>query len=203
MLYLYDNAIVNDLNKSFNPKNVPDPAVRVIDPEAAIGVVAQLQNDEIRCPIVVLNRNPATPVDTDRTNFAMMHQGTPAVFDKEGNQVFLEKVIPIKLGYTLTVLTTNTADMDEITRELMFKYLTQYFLTIEAPYEAKRLIRFGIAIRPNTEFERRSGVVEYLNQGQLYQTIIPLDCEGCVLLHYTHRHIMQVRMSDDVKITTK
>ena len=71
----------------------------------------------------------------------------------------------------------------------MFKYLNMYFLTIDLPYEAKRKIRFGIRIDRGGEIQRESGSYEYIQGGKLYQTIIPLVCEGAVMVSYTPAHL--------------
>ena len=31
LIYLYDKSIADDLRKSFNPENMPDPYVKVVD----------------------------------------------------------------------------------------------------------------------------------------------------------------------------
>lgn len=185
MLYLYDECITKDLIKSFNPESVENPVVKVIDPESVIGLAAQIQNDEISLPIVAVTRDSVTPIDTDRMNFTRAHIGVQSVLDPETNELYYEKAIPIELSYKLTVLTSNTADMDEIVRELLFKYISMYFLKFTLPYECKRQVRFGIIIDSNTDIERKSSSFEYLQTGELYQSIIPLKCEGCVLVSYT------------------
>lgn len=185
MLYLYDNEISDDLERSFNPDHVPNPKVKVISPEGAINVVAQAQSDQLTFPTVILTREPDTPIDYDRTNFARLHRGVASVFDKVHNEYYYEKVLPVDLRYKLTILTTNTIDMDEIVKELLFKYTQMYFLTIRLPYESNRKVRFGVVIEPNAPIQRDSGTAEYLSAGTLYQTIIPLKVEGGVLVHYT------------------
>lgn len=184
MLYLYDKAICDDLRRSFNPDAVPDPAVRVIDPEGIIDVAAQLQEDRIKFPVLAVYRNPETPVDTSRTNFTRMHKGMLTLFDNKTNTLYTEKILPIKLSYQLTALATNTADIDEILRELMFKYLNMYFLVIKLPYEDPRKIRFGISI----DFEgitRKTSTVDFLKSGKLHEVALPLNVEGAVLVDYT------------------
>ena len=42
MIYLYDNAICDDLRKSFNPNNVPNPVVNVVSSEQVISIAAQI-----------------------------------------------------------------------------------------------------------------------------------------------------------------
>lgn len=189
MIYLYDKAIVDDLNRSFNPDVAGKPVVKVIDPEAVIGIAAQIQEDAISFPIVALTRADDPQIDTNRTNFTLMHEGIQAAFDPVSNDVYYERVIPITLSYSLTLLTTNTADMDELVREILFKYISMYFLTIDLPYEVNRKVRFGVVVDTNTSMDRSSSSGEYLATGQLYQTIIPLECHGAVLVHYTPAHL--------------
>lgn len=184
MLYKYDNAIVDDLKRSFNPENVPNPVVSVISPDQIFGLAAQLQNDSIKLPIIALTRNQEQ-IDSSRTNFTSMHRGVATVIDNETNELYHEKVIPITLSYNLTIITSNTADMDEMIRELMFKYINMYFLTIKLPYESDRKIRFGVSLSKDSEIDRTSGVSEYRSEGKLYQSILTLNCEGAVLVSYT------------------
>ena len=189
MLYLYDRALTKDLNASFNHENSDNPVVGVISPEGATTLAAQMNNDEIKYPIVVFTRGDDIKIDHERYNFTMAKKGVPAGFDAKGNLIAMEKVIPIKLEYSLTVLTTNTADMDELIKELLFKYTEMYYLTITLPYEVKRRIRFGIRIKPEAEINYESGTYDYLSAGTLHQAIIPLECEGCVLVSYTPVHL--------------
>lgn len=185
MLYLYDRSIVKDLERSFNPDNVADPVVKVVDPEGLLTLAAQIQDDSIKLPVVSVYRDPDTPIDPQRWNFARAHRGVATVIDTETNQIYYEKALPIILSYKLTLLTYNSIDMDELVREILFKYTTQYFLQFRAPYESDRIIRFGVRIDPDQEITRESGSFEYLSSGQLHQTIIPLKIDGAVLLTYT------------------
>ena len=95
------------------------------------------------------------------------------------------------MSYNLTVLTTNTTDMDELVKELLFKYTNMYFVVISLPYECKRQIRFGVTLADDT-IERSSSSSEYLTSGQLYQSIIHLKCEGCVLVSYTPAKLQRI-----------
>lgn len=201
MIYLYDKAIVNDLRQSFNPDSVENPVVKVIEPEGIVGLAAQIQSDEITYPIVALSRNSDSGINQDLMNFTRLHSGVAAVIDKETNNVYHEKVIPLKLSYTISILTTNIVDMDEIIKELMFKYTQMYFLRIKLPYECKRTIRFGVVIPTETTFETKSKTFDYLSAGKLYETDIPLHCEGCVLVYYTEQHL--TRMAHEIEPTLK
>lgn len=190
MLYLYDAAIVNDLKRSFNENS--NVVVRAVSQEDIISVAAQIQNDEISLPMVALVRGEDTSIDTELANFTRIHKGVGVVFDNDSNNIYYERAIPINLSYTLAILTSNTADMDELVRELIFKYTSMYFLAIDTPYESKRRIRFGIRVDNSDTIDRISSAGDYLRSGQLYQTNIPLVCEGAVLLTYTPQHLRRV-----------
>lgn len=184
MIYLYDKAIAEDLRKSFNPNNIDQPLVQVVDPEGTVDLVAAMKEDKVTYPIVSLYRDPDSGVDISRINFARLHRGVAAVVDPNTNMIYYEKVLPINLRYELSVFTTNTADMDEILREMLFKYVQMYFLSITLPYEASRKIRFGIRVDPEG-IQRESGSVDYIRSGQLHKAKVPLVCDGCVLVDYT------------------
>lgn len=199
MLWVYDNAIAEDLQRSFNPTNVPDPAVTVVSSENVIDLAAQIQNDKIRFPVVALTRTSTVNIDEKTKNFTKTKRGITTTFDNESNNFYDEKSIPVNLSYELSVFTGNTADMDEIVRELLFKYSSMYFLSVTIPYESKRTIRFGI-VADNTEgIQINSTASNYLSEGKLYGSSLTLRCEGCVLVHYNTRKLR--RFSAEVSAT--
>lgn len=171
----------------------------MIDPEGAIDVAAQIYNDNIKFPIVVLSRSDNTNIDTNRYNFTYAKKGVIAGFDSKTNTLYSEKIIPVKLDYSLNVLTTNIADTDEIVKELLFKYSDMYFLNIDTPYEVSRKIRFGIRIDKDQEIHTESGTFDYISGGKLYETVIQLHCEGCVLVSYNPMHLRRFDTDIEVK----
>ena len=199
MLYLYDEAIAKDIKASFTDE-MGNSEVKVVDPAGAVDLLAQIQEDSVRFPVAVLTRDPVYSIDTQRTNFTRMHSGVLTVMDNETNQLYYEKAIPIRLKYNLTVLATTTVDADELVKELLFKYLQMYYLSIRLPYEADRIIRFGISITTETDIQQTSGSFEYLSAGKLYQTVIPIVCEGCVLVSYTPCRLKHVGVEHVVPV---
>lgn len=189
MEWIYDKGIVEDLSSCIDPESKANNTVKVMGEEGMIGVFAQLQEDRITFPAIFLQRNSETPLDPARSNFTRLHKGVPCVFDSEKNDIYFEKAAPIQLKYDLHVLTTNTIDMDEMIRELLFRYSAMYYITVQVPYESKRNIRFGISINPDTPIRRNSGATEYVESGKLYESILELECQGAVMLHYTPRHL--------------
>lgn len=185
MLYLYDKAICEDLLYSFNPDNLDNPVVKVTNPESIVSLAGQIQNDNLSFPIVAVTRLPNYNIKQDLVNFRRLHKGVESVMDTKTNQIYHEKAIPIDLRYDINILTTNTVDMDELLRELLFKYTQMYFLKLRLPYESSRYSRFGVIIDQGSTIERKSSQSEYSESGTLYESVIHLICEGAVLLTYT------------------
>lgn len=184
MIWCYDNAIVDDLKNSFNTDD-GHPVVSVVPPENIVTIAAQLEDDKISFPMLALSRSSTIDIDNNRTNFTAIHDGMPVVFDPKRNLFFNEKQIPVKLSYNLVCLATNTADVDELIRELIFKYTQQYFLSFRIPYESKRKIRFGIQMAPNSSIEWYATTSDYLTSGSLHSAGITLNIDGAVMLSYT------------------
>ena len=200
MLYLYDQAIAYDLKESFvtsqpnesDPAAPENPVVKFLTAEQIIGAAAAEQNDNITFPLISLTRKPnSVQIDRDRMNFTRAHFGVASVLDEKTNNLYYEQVLPITMEYALTVVTTNTVHRDELIREILFKYINMYFLTIKLPYECSRKVRFGVSINSDTDIDYSSGSSEYLENGSLYQAIIPLKCDGCVYVNYTAAHLVR------------
>lgn len=187
MLYLYDAAIVDDLKASLTED--ANQNVFLTTAENFQGILAQIQEDTITYPLILLHREDDTPIVKGLMNFTRYKFGVPCVFDNKTNNVYYERALPIELNYTVTILSTNVADTDELARELFYKYISQYFLTIKVPYESDRKIRFGVTTDMDYGIKKESGSFEYISSGTLYQATMRLTTAGCVSLTYTARHL--------------
>ena len=200
MLYKYDEALAKDLSNCIDPSGGANSIVKVIEAEGVIDLIAQMKEGSLEFPILCLTRDLETPIDTARTNFTMMHKGVPAGYDSKHNAVYMEKCIPVKLGYTLTVLATNTADIDEMCKELLFRYTNVYFIDAEISYEVdNRKFRFGVSI-DEEGIKKESGSLNYIQGGKLYQAVMRLNCVGAFIVSYTPRHVAQVVPQTQVEI---
>ena len=130
MLWKYDQAIIDDIKASINSDNA-NPNVVMADAETYPGIISQIENDTITYPLILVIRDEDMPIITELYNFSRAQFGIPAAFDNKTNNIYYEKSVPVDLQYTIRILTTNTADTDELARELFYKYLSQYFLTIQ------------------------------------------------------------------------
>jgi hypothetical protein len=192
MLYLYDRAICKDLEQSFTD-DMGTSAVKVVSPEQTSAVIAQIKEDKVQLPMISLIRDSDIPIDKTRLNLARAHNGISAVFDKENNIYYNEKILPIELSYEMTLFADNQADIDELVRELQFKYLDMYFLTIKLPYEADRKMRFGVVVDMDYGIKQERYSSTYLQDGLMYQAKIRLKCQGCNLITYTPLKLKNVQ----------
>lgn len=189
MIYLYDSAIVDDLKASLTDE--ANKNVFLTDVENYQGILAQIQEDTITYPLILLHRDDDTPIKKELMNFTRYKVGVPCVFDNKTNNVYYERALPIDVNYTLQILSTNVADRDELARELFYKYISMYYLTIRLPYESDRKIRFGIQVDVDYGIKNESGSFDYIASGALYQATIRLKTNGCVSLTYTPRHVQR------------
>lgn len=183
MIWIYDDAIIKDLKEDLGD------SVAVLNPDQSLQVIALLQEDKIKFPIVAFTRDDNFQIKSDLVNFTRMHRGIPAVFDSKENTVYNEKSIPIDLKYEMTVMASSQADLDEIIRELIFKYTEQYFITVELPYEAKRQIRVGLSIHPDDPIQWDKTPSDYISGGTLLSGKINLFVDGAILVSYTGMHL--------------
>lgn len=197
MLYLYDRALIDDLKDSLTEN--ANQNVFLTNEENFQGILAQIQDDTITYPLILLHRDEDTPINTSLMNFTRYQFGVPCSFDNKTNNVYYERALPVDLNYTLQILTTNVADTDELARELFYKYISMYYLIIRLPYESDRKIRFGIDVDTDYGIKKESGSFDYLASGALYQATIRLKTTGCVLLTYTPRHINRSVVSSDIQ----
>lgn len=199
MLYIFDQAIIDDLKKSLTAEM--NQNVVLTDAENYPGILAQIQNDTITYPLILLHRDDDTPIIKEQMNFTRYKFGVPCVFDNDRNNIYYERALPVDVQYTLRILSTNVADTDELSRELFYKYLSMYFLTVQLPYESDRKIRFGISVDVDYGIKKESGSFDYIKSGALYQSTIHLKTQGCVSLTYTPRHLTrQVLDTKQIKI---
>lgn len=199
MLYLYDEVLVSDLKSSLTDE--VNKNVFLTNEENYLGILAQIQEDTITYPLILLHRDDDVAIKQDMMNFTRYQFGVPCTFDNKTNKIYYERALPVDINYTLRILSTNVADTDELARELFYKYISMYFLTIRLPYESDRKIRFGISVDMDYGIKKESGSFDYIAEGKLYQSTIHLKTEGCVSLTYTSRHLTRnVLDTQNIKI---
>ena len=127
MLHLYDDAIVNKFRKLFK-----DSRITIQPPENAIRYAAQLDGDDVKFPLISINRTNWS-IRSSELNFAQSRTGVLDHVNSD-NTLSIMKIIPIRLDYQLDVYTIDKKSNDEIYRELLFYFLNNPTLEVDIPY---------------------------------------------------------------------
>ena len=81
MLYLYDSAIVDNLKASLT--DAANQNVFLTTPENYPGILAQIQDDTITYPLILLHREDDVQVIKELMNFTRYQFGVPCTFDNK------------------------------------------------------------------------------------------------------------------------
>ena len=79
MLYLFDQAICDNLKSSLSEDI--NQNVFLTDADNYPGILAQIQDDTITYPLILLHREDDTSINTGLINFTRYKKGVPCVFD--------------------------------------------------------------------------------------------------------------------------
>lgn len=160
MIYLYDNAIVDKFRSLFK-----DSRITVQPPENAIRYVAQLSNDDVKFPLISLNRTSWSLRSGD-ISWAQSRTGIANRLNPD-NTISVMRAIPIQMEYQLDVYTVDRLTNDEIYRELIFYFIKNPTLEVEIPYTVDNKHVFNLDINP--DITDNSDTVEHVNKGVLYR----------------------------------
>lgn len=160
LIYLYDNAIVDKFRSLFK-----DSRITVQPPENAIRYVAQLSNDDVKFPLISLNRTSWSLRSGD-ISWAQSRTGIANRLNPD-NTISVMRAIPIQMEYQLDVYTVDRLTNDEIYRELIFYFIKNPTLEVEIPYTVDNKHVFNLDINP--DITDNSDTVEHVNKGVLYR----------------------------------
>ena len=151
-MYIYENAIIEDLNRLFINSDVK--AVISDSLEESLRRTAAENEDKITLPFITLVGGTWTLQDT---NYYGMMYGKNAI-DKE--IIKNESVIAFTPEYEMYVVAASSRECDMLTREIIFHYNQNPTLTITVPYGLNTLhtfnLVFGNTIRKTS---RQTGLV--------------------------------------------
>lgn len=168
MVYDYDNAIIEELNKRFN-KNPKDETRRkkqiyIVSPESALDMNAILNNDSIKLPIISLNRLGWSL--QDNRSHPLRFSGKFVEKLEGGVKMYLH-AMPIVINYSIDVWTNSRLENDLIMREILWYYSLNPTMNVFIPYGFNYNHTFNIFF--NNEIEDNSDIVEHDNRGRLFR----------------------------------
>lgn len=169
-MYLYEEAIVNDINSLFVNNSIKTVIADSLN--EALRRSAAENEDVVSLPLIVLSGGDWTINDTNF--YAMMHGD---IF-KSNDELGLNKAtntISITPQYNMYIAASTSRECDMLTREIIFHYFTRPTLTIKIPYGIEQLHTFNLNFSSSVRKDQNAS-------GLVYRTL-SFSLEGAYLWH--------------------
>lgn len=190
-MHLYDEAVVEKFKEIFGTDNI-----FIIPPERAKDTVAQIEKDDVKFPLVSLDRRGFS-IRGDQINWSASRMGLADSITDDGKANIMH-VIPIRVNYQLDVYTVDRVSCDEILRELIFYFTLHPTLMVNIPYGLNTKHKFNLFFNP--DIEDNSDTVEHINKGVLYRYTANLYTDDAYLFANTPVDLVVESIDREVKV---
>lgn len=178
-LYLYDNAIIEDIRRIFN-----DSRVHITIPDYEFSTLARIDKDRVTLPAISLVRTGWSL--TDARPHTMKFDGATLRYEKDIKKFRSIQVIPIRINYLIDIWSKTRRENDDIMRELIFYYSTHPTLEITVPYDLNINHVFNIFF--NNDIEDNSDIVSHKERGEYYRQTISMYTDDAYLWKSSARY---------------
>lgn len=180
-MYLYENAIIDDINKTFKNSKVTTVIADSLD--EGLRRSAAKNKDIVTLPLVILSGGDWDILDSNFYN--QMHGSkVKSVLDNSVNKS--ANVLPIKPTYNMYIAAYSSRECDMLTREIIFHYILNPTLTIKVPYQLDYLHNFNIVFDRSVRKNQNSNGVSSV----IYR-ILSFSLEGAYLWHNNSMNIIK------------
>lgn len=184
-MYLYEKALIEDINKLFINSKVE--AVIADSLDEGLRRVAAKNEDKIVLPLIELVGGDWNIGDA---NFYSVMHGNE-IFRTENNALAKNiSNIPFTPNYEMYIIAQSSRECDMLTREIIFHYYQNPTLTVKIPYGLDVLHTFNISFGRNVRRQQRSS-------GLVYR-ILSITLDGAYLWHNNTMDIVK-----DVNVDVK
>ena len=190
---LYDNAIVKKF-RSWTGDN----KITISPPEELFSYRAHINTDELKLPLISLNRIGVTLINTQKQ--PLSYDGMTMVIT-EDNTVFKLRAIPFRINYQVDVLARTLAECDALVRELIFKIINNPSIEVQIPFNGKKGVhKFNILL--GEEIEDNSDITTRDERGEYFRQTLSLYTDDAYLFSYKEHSTktLDVIVSTDVDI---
>lgn len=160
---LYDDAIISKFRSLFT-----DTTLSILPPENAIRFLAQLRRDDVKLPLVSLNRLGYS-IQLDQINQKARNVGSFVTRDGANNNVFAQ-VIPIRIEYQLDVFSVDRVTCDAICSELIFYFIQNPTLSIHVPFGLDIDHDFNLFF--DSDVVDNSDTIEHTEKGVIFRNTL-------------------------------
>lgn len=189
MICLYDTAIYEYLKANFGDN------LGIVPVKDYWNVAAMHKETRLQLPAIVLFRTNVTP-ERQLQSWPIARRGR---MDRiQEHKKIIERAVPIQADYTVTLLATTQADIDDLTSDVMFLFVMKPRLEIKLPYGSARMIHGQIMI--NGDFQPSSGTDRFSETGILYQQIIPIRVLGANIIDIGKKNLRYLDWQIDANL---
>lgn len=178
ILYLYDNAIIEDINKLFTNSSVR--AVMADSLDEAMRRSSQENEDKMTLPFIAITGGDW---QLGNSNFYSLMHGLE---DKKVECKKLSKqvnIIPITPSYDMYIVAKTSRECDMLTREIIFHYMQNPTLVVNVPYGLNDIHTFNINFENNIRKTQRP-------TGLVYR-VLSFSLEGAYLWHVNTFNVLK------------
>lgn len=169
-MYLYENAIIENINKLFTNSKV----CAVIADSLSEGLrrVAANKEDKITLPAIILVGGDWSLNDS---NFYSLMHGSE--FERVEENILTKNinVMSFTPSYSMYIIAQSSRECDMLTREIIFHYSMHPTLVVNIPYGINKVHTFNLNINKNIPKSQT-------NTGFIYR-VLNFDLQGAYLWH--------------------
>lgn len=169
-MYLYENAIIENINKLFTNSKV----CAVIADSLSEGLrrVAANKEDKITLPAIILVGGDWSLNDS---NFYSLMHGSE--FERVEENILTKNinVMSFTPSYSMYIIAQSSRECDMLTREIVFHYSMHPTLVVNIPYGINKVHTFNLNINKNIPKSQT-------NTGFIYR-VLNFDLQGAYLWH--------------------
>lgn len=169
-MYLYENAIIENINKLFTNSKV----CAVIADSLSEGLrrVAANKEDKITLPAVILVGGDWSLNDS---NFYSLMHGSEFERVEEDTLTKNTSIMSFTPSYSMYIIAQSSRECDMLTREIVFHYSMHPTLVVNIPYGINKIHTFNLNINKNIPKSQT-------NTGFVYR-VLNFDLQGAYLWH--------------------
>ena len=171
----YDEAIIKKL-KNWLPDNTK---MRVLSPDESsrlFKLAAEDSTDQpLKLPIIAISRNKDIEINSTIKQNKSFDGFILTRDDKTETTVHLN-VIPIKTTYQMDIYAKKRAEVDEYTRQYLFKLINNPQIIIEIPYN-NYIVKHTANLRVLNTISDTSDISAHIFPGQFYKWTIQLELQ--------------------------
>lgn len=169
-MYLYENAIIENINKLFTNSKV----CAVIADSLSEGLrrVAANKEDKITLPAIILVGGDWS---LNESNFYSLMHGSEFERTEEDILTKNTSIMSFTPSYSMYIIAQSSRECDMLTREIIFHYSMHPTLVVNIPYGINKIHTFNLNINKNIPKSQT-------NTGFIYR-VLNFDLQGAYLWH--------------------